>query len=119
MNERFRGGKRAAQNFGYFLVAQLILPAKQDGRALGFGQSGERLLDFFGKFTMQQVFRRQKNLLVLILPCRQVVAFRMRFLQRLGGMARAPADFVQAKVAGDGEQPGGKLGGALVTGADL
>jgi hypothetical protein len=32
-------------------------------------------------------------------------------------MARAAADFVQAQVARDGEEPGGKFGGAFVAGA--
>ena len=39
----------------------------------------------------------------------------MAFLDGFGRMARAAADFVQAQISCDGEKPGGKLGGALVT----
>ena len=45
---------------------------------------------------------------------RLVVRVIAGLIQRLGRMARAPADFVQAQIAGDGEEPGGKLGGGFV-----
>ena len=47
--------------FGDFLVAQLVLPAEQDGGALVFGQSGQRLLDFLGEFAVQHFFRRRQS----------------------------------------------------------
>ena len=52
MDKRFRGGKRAVQNFGDFLVAQILLPAEQDGGALVFRQFGQRFLDLLCQLAM-------------------------------------------------------------------
>src|SRR5277367_3422982 len=98
MDERFRGGKRAVQNLGDLLVAQFVLTAEQNGRALVLRQFGQRLLDFFGEFAVQDIFRRQKNLLVLVLPRRLVFVFGVRLFQRFGGVARASANFIQAQI---------------------
>ena len=59
MDERFRGRKRAVQDVGDFLVAQILLPAEQNGATLVFRQFGQRLLDFLGQFPLQQFFRRR------------------------------------------------------------
>src|SRR5208282_5019316 len=110
MDERFGGRKRAAQDFGDFLVTQLLLPAEQDGGALVFRQAGQGFLNFLRQFAVQQLLRRQNVALVLELLAWLVLMLGMRFLERIGGMARTPADFVQTQVARDGEQPGGKFG---------
>ena len=113
----FVADKEQPRISGDFLVAHFVLPAEQDRGALVFRQFGERLLDFFCEFAVQDIFRGQENFFVLVLPRRLVVVFGVRFLERFGGMARAPADFVQAQIARDGEKPGGKFGGAPVAGA--
>src|SRR6266705_3806152 len=117
MDERFGGGKRTVQDLGDLFGARLILPAEQDGGALVLRQFGQRLLDFFGELSVEHIVRRQENLLVLVLALGLVFMFAVRFFERLGGMARAAADFVQAQIARDGEKPGGKFRRAFVTGA--
>ena len=109
MDKRFCGGKRAAQNFGDFLVAQILLPAEQNGGALVFRQFSQCFLDFLRQLAVQQCFCRQKNFFVLVLPLWLALAFTVGFFERFGGMTRAAAQFVQAKVARDGEQPRGKF----------
>ena len=79
------------------------------------GNAGQRFLDFLRQFALQQLLRSAATLLLSsILLARLVLVFGVRFLERIGRMARAAADFVQAKVARNGEQPGGKLGARFV-----
>ena len=117
MDERFRGRKRAVQHVGDFLVAQLLLPAEQNGAALVFGQFGECFLDFLGQFPLQQFFRRRHLRFVLVLPLWLILVVGLGFLDGFGAMTRAAAEFVQAEVARDGEQPGGKFRGLFVPAA--
>ncbi len=117
MDERLRRGQRAIQNFRNFFVAHFVLSAEQNGGALVFRQFVEGFLDFFGEFAVQHIFGGQENFFILILALRLVVVFGVSFFEGFGRMARAAANFIQTQIARDGEEPGGKLGGALVAGA--
>ena len=119
MDQGFGGGKGEAEDAGDFLVGKVVLAAKEDGQALFFGQGIEGLLDFGFEFVLQKGFRRGESLVVFKLARRRFVGFGQAGFDGLGGMARAAADFVEADVAGDGENPGGEFGGDLVAGGGL
>ena len=117
MDQRLGRRERAAEDFGNLLVTQILLAAEQDGAALVLGQGGHGIGDLLGQFPVQQAVRRRGAGLVLNLVARLVLAVRVRLVQRLGRVPRPPAELVQAEIAGDGEEPGGELGGLDVAGA--
>jgi len=117
MDEGFGGGEGAAEDFGDFFVAEVVLAAEEDGATLVFGKFVQGFLDFLDEFAVQQAVRGGDLRFVLELAGRLVFVFGMRFFEGFGGMTGAAAKFVEAKVAGDGKEPGGKFGGLLITAA--
>ncbi len=53
MDERFGGGKGAAQHLGDLFVGEFLLAAEQQGDALILGQVAQRLLDLGRQFLLE------------------------------------------------------------------
>jgi hypothetical protein len=115
MDQGLGGGERTADDHGDLLVAHFIAAAEQDGSALVFGQFRERQFDFLRQLAVEHGVARQGNFPVLVLARRMVLGVRVGRLEGIRRMTGAAAEFVEAQIAGNGEEPGGKAGGNLVT----
>ena len=102
------------EDFRDFFVAQFILAAQQNGGPLIFGQFRQGLVYFRRQFAVQNIFGGQEYFFVLVLALGLIFVFGVAFFDGLGRVARAPADFVEAQIARNGEEPGGELGRALI-----
>src|SRR6185436_2965713 len=91
---------------------KLVLPAKQDRDALVVRQLGQGLLDLLFQLFVQEGVRRGKAFHVFKLVSGPV--FWVLRVQRLSAVTRAPADFVEAQIPRDGEEPGGEFGGSTI-----
>jgi len=78
-----------------------------------------RLFDFILQLAVQQGLRRRTDLAILDLSQRLIVLVRHRFIQGIRRVPRAAADFIEAEVARDGEQPGRDLAATSYRWADL
>ena len=102
MDERFDRRKRAAQHIGHLFIAQLILPAKQERNSLIIGQIRQGIIDFLFEFPLQQLIRRANRFYILVLMPGLVFLLRGGGVHRVRRMPRAPPDFIERKVSGDG-----------------
>jgi hypothetical protein len=114
MDQGFGGGEGTAENFRNFLVTEFILAAEKNGGALGFRQIGEGGFDFSLQFTMEQLIHWERTRFIFVLALGLVLVLGMGFVQGLGGVPGTTPDLIETEVPGDGEKPGGKLGGLLV-----
>src|SRR5437868_14927094 len=73
MDERFGGGHRAIEDFGYVLVGMFLAAAEQYGGALFFGENGKGFFDLFGELGLKQRIGGNEILHVRDLPARPFV----------------------------------------------
>jgi hypothetical protein len=115
VDERFGGGERATQDIGDLFVGEVLLAAEQDGETLVLGEAGEGEFDLLFEFGMEVGIRGAGGGGVVELVVERGVLAGIRgSIDGSGGVTAAPAQFVEAEVAGDGVEPGGEPGGDAV-----
>jgi [protein-PII] uridylyltransferase len=114
VDEGFGRRERAAKDFCDFLIGKLPLPAKQQGHPLVFREIIQGFLNPAFEFGLKGHLGRTHGFDILNLPGGGLVALLIPGFEGVRRMPGTPADFVQAKVAHDGEKPGRKLGRRVV-----
>ena len=114
VNQGFGGRNGSSEDFGDFFVAQFAFAAEQDGSALFFGQFGESRVDLVENLSPLGGVGRGEFAPIFELTVGMRLVVGMRFIQGIGWVSGAAADFVQAQIAGDGEEEGAEFGRRLI-----
>lgn len=109
--EAFHGGDRGSEDLGDFLVGHVFKASEDDGHALGLGQGRDGAGDGVLQFGIRDFFRGGARRGIGIADWRAIGIVR---IERDKPGALTAADFVEDKISGDREQPGGEFGGRVV-----
>lgn len=114
VDEGFGSGNRDVEDAGDFLVGQFLFAEKEDGGALVLGQFAEGFVDFRRQFVEENLAGHAAGLGVGGIAHDRAVIGGQRGVEGFGGVSGSASDLVEAKIAGDGEEPGGEAGGDSV-----
>lgn len=117
MDEGFGGGNGDAKDIGDFLVAEFAFAAEGEGEALFFGEIGQGFVDLDHQFlVLRDEIGGRLGGIGMLAGGKVVAGFEAGF-EGFGGMPAAASDFVEAEIAGDGEEEGAEAGlGFVATG---
>lgn len=115
-DEGFGGGHGDPEHGGDVLIGEFGVTKEEDGGALVFGETLEGFGDFGFQLAEEDGIGDPGWIAFGGQEIGGGIARVGGSVEGFGGVAAAAAEFVQAEVAGDGEEPGGEAGGDAVTG---